>query len=114
MRLFAFCVAIVICLCASPVAASAGTGFRVLREFQGGSLSANPFSGLIADAAGDLFGTATAGGNSGFVRYASTGCGTAYELTPPSGAGGAWTEIVLYKFPGGNGPWLPATGLTMD
>jgi len=110
---FAFCVAIVICL-SSTVAASAGTGFRVLREFQSGSFSANPFSGLIADAAGDLFGTASAGGNSGCVRYASTGCGTVYELTPPSAAGGAWTEIVLYRFPGGNGPWLPATGLAMD
>ncbi|HEY7993416.1 MAG TPA: choice-of-anchor tandem repeat GloVer-containing protein [Candidatus Eremiobacteraceae bacterium] len=110
----AFCTAIIICLCASTVAASAGTGFRVLRAFQSRNFSANPFSGLIADAAGDLYGTASAGGNSGCVRYASAGCGTVYELTPPSVLGGSWTEIVLYKFPGGNGPWLPANGLTMD
>lgn len=31
------------------------------------------------------------------------GCGTVFQLTPPSVAGGTWTESVLYSFTGSNG-----------
>jgi uncharacterized repeat protein (TIGR03803 family) len=47
-----------------------------------------PYSGLILDAAGNLYGTTTLGG--------IYGAGTAFELTPA--AGGSWTENVLYSF----------------
>lgn len=38
---------------------------RVLHQFTGGSDGANPYAGLIFDAAGNLYGTAISGGNSG-------------------------------------------------
>jgi uncharacterized repeat protein (TIGR03803 family) len=106
---------VVIFMCVSASAASAASPDNtVLRAFTSGSASASSYGPLVADRAGDLFGTASAGGNRGCIRYASTGCGTVFELTPPAAPGGVWTEHVLYRFPGGSGPWMPTSGLTMD
>ena len=52
-----------------------------------------PFSRLIFDQAGNLYGTTLEGGLS---SACTGGCGTAFELTPNSG--GTWTESVLYSF----------------
>ena len=53
-----------------------------------------PAAGLVVDAAGNLYGTTTAGG-----PLRSVGdCGTVFELSPPSSPGGSWTEAVLYDF----------------
>jgi uncharacterized repeat protein (TIGR03803 family) len=49
-----------------------------------------PWAGLIADSAGDLYGTTYYGGN-----CEPPGCGTVFELIPHNGK---WTEKVLYKF----------------
>jgi uncharacterized repeat protein (TIGR03803 family) len=62
----------------------------VVHRFTGGADGAAPFSNLIPDAAGNLYGATTAGG--------SSGRGTVYRLTP-SGAG-TWNETVLYSFKG--------------
>lgn len=56
-----------------------------------------PMAGLIRDAHGNLFGT-TYGGGSPTCPYWRPGCGTVYELSPPSAPGGAWTETILYNF----------------
>jgi len=70
------------------------TGFAsdketVLHTFTFGSGDGNtPFGGLVADAAGNLYGT-TAGG--GLLNG-----GTVFELSPASGG---WTETILYSFP---------------
>jgi uncharacterized repeat protein (TIGR03803 family) len=103
---------LVLSLCAG--AAAAGSTFTLIRTFTGGDLSANSYGPLIADRAGNLYGTASTGGNGGCVRYGSTGCGTVFELTPPSTPGSPWTETVIYRFPGGNGPWFPVAGLARD
>jgi hypothetical protein len=55
---------------------------------------AHPYDGLVRDSAGNLYGTTQMGGIDG-------GWGTVFELSPPTIAGGAWTETVLYAF-GGN------------
>ncbi len=47
-----------------------------------------PTGGLVPDAAGDLYGINGAGDRGG----------TAFELSPPSEPGGAWTETTLYTF----------------
>ena len=36
----------------------------------------------------------------GTTGYGGNGSGTVYELQPPASPGGAWTETVLYTFPG--------------
>jgi uncharacterized repeat protein (TIGR03803 family) len=61
----------------------------VLYNFQGGTDGANPYSGLIADNEGALYGTTTDGGY--------TGSGTVFKLTP---AGSRYKESVLYAFQG--------------
>jgi len=54
---------------------------------------AHPDSVLIADSAGNLYGTTIDGGN---ANCGGTGCGTVFELSPHSD--GSWTETVLHKF----------------
>jgi uncharacterized repeat protein (TIGR03803 family) len=57
-------------------------------NFQNGADGAYPFVGLIFDAAGNLYGTNTAGG--------AYNAGVAFELSPSSG--GNWTFTPLYSF----------------
>jgi uncharacterized repeat protein (TIGR03803 family) len=61
-----------------------------------------PFSGLVRDAAGNLFGTTYYGGKIG-NHICSLGCGVAFKLGPTG------EETVLHKFTGGldgDRPWM--------
>jgi uncharacterized repeat protein (TIGR03803 family) len=69
--------------------------------FTGGNDGGSPFSGVIFDNAGNLYGTAYYGG----AQF----LGTAYELIP---SGSGWTEKTLTDFSGGGGS--PLGGLTFD
>ncbi len=71
----------------------------VLYRFAGGNDGEIPSSGVVFDAAGNIYGTTEDGGGT------SCGCGTVYELTPL--AGGGWREKILYSFSGtdGAGPY---------
>ncbi|MGA8763160.1 MAG: choice-of-anchor tandem repeat GloVer-containing protein, partial [Candidatus Sulfotelmatobacter sp.] len=77
---------------------------------------AGPTSTLISDAAGNLYGTAYVGGNGLCIWSggAQNGCGSVFELSPPAGGIGPWTEKVLYSFQGGTDGALPYAGLVMD
>lgn len=71
-------------------------------RFAGGSDGLYPYAGVIADGAGNLYGT-TAGD-------AQTYFGTVFKLTPPAKKGGNWTKTTLYAFTGGqdgSGPFAP-------
>jgi uncharacterized repeat protein (TIGR03803 family) len=59
---------------------------------------ASPRAGLVLDAEGNLYGTTAGGGSQSSCGSGLGGCGTAFELSPPSEPGGAWTERVLYNF----------------
>jgi hypothetical protein len=69
-----------------------------------GADGSEPYAGLIADAAGDLFGTTSAGGVSGH--------GTVFELV--NNGGGNYTRTTLYSFTGGADGWQPLSGLIAD
>ncbi len=78
----------------------------ILHNFRGGGDGANPFGGLVQDAAGNFYGTTEFGGRGNCTD--GNGCGTVFELDT------AGKETVLYRFTGkqdGEGPMAP---LTMD
>jgi uncharacterized repeat protein (TIGR03803 family) len=80
--------------------APSGYAEKVLHRFTG-SDGANPYAGLIRDAAGNLYGTTELGGAT-FGGPTSTsnesyGCGVVFKLSP------AGTETVLHSFTGGSG-----------
>jgi uncharacterized repeat protein (TIGR03803 family) len=79
---------------------------QVLHSFQeNGEDGLQPFTGLVVDASGNLYGTTEAGGTGG--------AGTVFELT--HGANGKWTEKVLrnFHFHSKDG-FHPVAGLTLD
>jgi uncharacterized repeat protein (TIGR03803 family) len=91
-------------------ASGAGTVFKVgphgketvLYSFKAGTDGANPEAGLATDAAGNLYGTTTAGGpNSN---------GTVFKLTKSE----KWTEKVLYSFGSGTDGAIPVAGVTLN
>ncbi len=63
---------------------------------------------LIFDSAGNIYGTASAGGTG---PCSSGGCGTVFELSPSKGA---WTYKVLYRFTCGADGATPFSGVAMD
>ena len=76
-----------------------------------------PRTGLIFDRAGNLYGTTAAGGTFFGGTCRGAGCGTVFELAPPSIRGGIWTETVLWDFEGslnGDDGSQPLARLTWD
>jgi uncharacterized repeat protein (TIGR03803 family) len=65
---------------------------HVLYRFPAGADGAAPYGGVILDAAGNLYGTTAAGGN---TENGGFGYGTAFELSP---SGNGWTETLLHTF----------------
>jgi hypothetical protein len=77
---------------------------------------ANPNGGLILDKAGNVYGTTLWGGNTlGECKgvQGSAGCGTVFELSPPSAPDGEWTETILHRFSGSDGG-NPEAGVIAD
>jgi uncharacterized repeat protein (TIGR03803 family) len=72
---------------------SSGGEETLLYSFTGGSDGGVPFSALLRDSLGNLYGTTQDGGNG---QCGGTGCGVVFKLSPQSG--GSWTETVLYAF----------------
>jgi len=69
----------------------AGTGwtFNLLYSFQGGTDGGYPFSGVVLDSAGNLYGD---------NQYGGRGAGVVYQL---SHSGGSWTLTTLFSSSGG-------------
>ncbi|MFZ0320066.1 MAG: choice-of-anchor tandem repeat GloVer-containing protein [Candidatus Sulfotelmatobacter sp.] len=78
---------------------------QVLYSFAGGADGVAPEAGLAFDAAGNLYGTTTAGG--------ANGTGTVFKLTVPQ-KGAKWTKTVLYSFGSAPDGTTPVAGLTFD
>lgn len=67
----------------------------------------SPMGNLVADSAGNLYGTTLEGGS---AKY----WGVVYELVRPVPPKTAWTEIVLYNFTAGNHGGEPQAGVVFD
>lgn len=66
------------------------------------------YGALIFDSAGNIYGTASAGG---IGPCASGGCGAVYELSPSNGG---WTYSVLHRFGCGADGAFPTSGVILD
>lgn len=76
----------------------------VLYSFTGGNDGASPTAGLLADSAGNLYGT---------TEIAANGPGVVFKLSPPVPPATHWTEAVLHTFSGSDG-YQPEAGLIAD
>jgi hypothetical protein len=84
----------------SPPAAAGGAWtetilyrFKGVREGDGNG----PYGNVVFDKSGNLYSTTYAG----VIACSDSGpwgCGTVFELSPPTATGGVWTETVLYRF----------------
>jgi uncharacterized repeat protein (TIGR03803 family) len=74
-----------------------------IHRFGNGGDGAQPIGGLVADVAGNLYGTTSEGG--------TTNNGTVFELTR---SGQSWTETTLYNFAGGTDGANPPAGVSLD
>ena len=82
----------------------------ILHSFDNGEGGNGPLAPVILDKAGNLYGTASAGGTQN--QYCGPlGCGVVFKLTRP--ANGRWKYSVLHSFTGYDGNGLIA-GLTFD
>lgn len=83
---------------------------RVVYRFQGPGDNyadgVSPYSGVILDNAGNLYGTAVMGGAGGYW-----GCGVVFKLSP---SGNNWIQRVLYRFLNGSDGCYPKGGLIFD
>ncbi len=74
-----------------------------------------PNGGPVIDAAGNLYGVTAYGGTGTCMLFGGRdGCGTVYELSPPSQPAGAWTKTTIYSFQGDLDGYLPLGNLTFD
>jgi uncharacterized repeat protein (TIGR03803 family) len=85
--------------------APSGYAEKVLHRFTG-SDGANPYAGLIRDAAGNLYGTTAQGGASGY--------GVVFELIRCDSAPSGYDFKVLHSFTGGADGATPYAGLIQD
>jgi uncharacterized repeat protein (TIGR03803 family) len=84
----------------------------VLHRFTGGSDGAYPMASVVLDTAGNLYSTASTGGNGNDCKVPySTGCGVVFEL---GYAKGKWHEQVLYAFQGETDGASPFAAVVMD
>ncbi|HEX8814631.1 MAG TPA: choice-of-anchor tandem repeat GloVer-containing protein [Terriglobales bacterium] len=110
MRRHRLCLSIALGALALCSTHSLAATYKVIYSFQGGADGQTPYSDLVADSSGNLYGTTTNGGNLAFCN--GSGCGTVFELKRSEGGG--WEHKVLYSF--GNSPdgELPKGGLVLD
>lgn len=103
MRAFFHSVGILAVAAILAVGARAASTAQVIYSFGGGSDGEYADTDLVADKAGNIYGTSVQGGLSA--------SGTVFELSP---SGGNWIHTVLYSFTGGNDGGEPYKGVTLD
>jgi uncharacterized repeat protein (TIGR03803 family) len=96
--------------CGTVYKIDAEGNYSVVYRFIGGSDGFGPYSGVIADEQGNLYGTTIVGGLQSSSCNGGT-CGVVFELVPNQNG---WAESVLYSFQGGADGGNPDGGLLRD
>jgi uncharacterized repeat protein (TIGR03803 family) len=87
--------------------AKSGYSETVLYSFLGGGDGDGPFSGLVVDKQGALYGVTLGGGNGACIG----GCGTVFKLTPKKSG---YTKSTIYSFGPGTDASAPLGTLVLD
>ncbi len=86
--------------------------YSILHAFTGAPDGQNPWGSLTLDAAGNIYGTTSLGGNSVSTpckpRRGTPGCGIVYKLSPKG------VETILYNFNGGSDGAFPKGNVVLD
>ena len=90
------------------IGAAASDQLATLYSFTGRADGYEPSSGLVRDAAGNLYGVTFFGGSCAHPK----GCGTVFELSPDGNGG--WTETAIHQFAAGSDGEWPSGTLIMD
>ncbi|MGI9170058.1 MAG: choice-of-anchor tandem repeat GloVer-containing protein [Caulobacteraceae bacterium] len=80
----------------------------ILHRFNGRD-GRGPGSDLVFDGSNNLFGAVSGGQGNGSI--CADGCGATFELTPPLGGVGDWSEQTIFRFPGGTAASNPGVVL---
>jgi hypothetical protein len=95
------------------ISAAAAATEKAIYTFTGGNTDGfSPESALVADSAGNYYGTTLQGGGNPNCSPFGNTCGVVFQLAPASGGG--WKETVLYTFTGKTDGGYPYNGLTID
>jgi uncharacterized repeat protein (TIGR03803 family) len=94
--------------CGTIFELDAARKLHVLYAFKGGKDGARPYSPLLRDAAGNLYGIAQYGGDFSCPQQTTDGCGTVFKLAQDG------KLTVLHAFTGGKDGAFPSQGLLMD
>ena len=100
----------------APPASPGGVWTKTtIYAFHGGSDGAYP-QALTLGPRGILYGATLNGGSAACsaAYQLVAGCGTIFSLSPPAVANSAWSESVLYRFPGGAAGAFPTSGVAID
>ena len=92
---------VLVALCFSALVGSHAQTLNVIYAFSGRD-GAYPYAGLTWDEKGNLYGTTSAGGNTGCSS--GQGCGTVFALSASSAG---WTYRRIYEFQGQGDGWSP-------
>ena len=84
--------------------ADAASSITTLFSFKNSETGKNPWSSVVFDADGALFGTTHDGG--------AYGKGTVFKLSPPKSGSSAWVRKVVHDFRGGSDGDTPLVGLS--
>src|SRR3981081_2279 len=90
------CIVIMVLLYVAAISAFAQSE-TVLYNFQPTNDVQLSHSSLVADSAGNFYGTGIYGGI-GLCKGATANCGGVFRLSPPAVTGGSWTETLIYSF----------------
>jgi len=90
---------------------SNGWAETVIYNFGDSQDGEGPYGGMVFDASGNLYATASAGGYTGCNFGSYSGCGTVIQLKP---SGSGWTETALYRFQNGSSGNTPEANLIID
>ena len=82
----------------------------VIYSFIGQSDGAVPLAALVMGGSGNLYGTTSAAGDACSIF---SGCGTVFELIPPTKASPHWRFATLHAFAGGTDGSIPLAAVTL-